>query len=155
MSGVPGNIRPETLSDKMILNELDLVVLQADFGVAENGAVYCGTGEGSTGLKLLLGVVGIDEHFLGGILDQEEHNRNRDANNERHPGVHKQGRQGECCRTEHEVLDSGAEASLVIIRPCVHLHWSAAGKAHRLGRSHRSFTTAASAHHGLALVRPV
>ena len=40
ISGVPGNIRPETLSDKMILNEIDLAVLQADFGVCENGAMW-------------------------------------------------------------------------------------------------------------------
>jgi L-lactate dehydrogenase complex protein LldG len=40
VSGVPGNIRPEMLSDKMTLNELDLAVLQADFGVAENGAMW-------------------------------------------------------------------------------------------------------------------
>jgi L-lactate dehydrogenase complex protein LldG len=40
VSGVPGNILPEMLADIMNLNELDLAVLQADFGVAENGAMW-------------------------------------------------------------------------------------------------------------------
>jgi L-lactate dehydrogenase complex protein LldG len=40
VQGITGNIQREMLLDKMILNELDLAVLQADFGVAENGAMW-------------------------------------------------------------------------------------------------------------------
>jgi L-lactate dehydrogenase complex protein LldG len=40
VQGLNGNIQREMLEDKMILNELDLAIIKADFGVAENGAMW-------------------------------------------------------------------------------------------------------------------